>query len=148
MFSKGHVDDIVVITIAHHINTPLPRQLNSRNDLFHLIQNGLNALMVTLVQNIFVYLVDNVIMAFLWAGDFLELILHNVTAPIGTHAKDFLRVKVHKHAIFGMKRQAIVDGGIVFLILDILSDNPLIGGVCAVETAVIRGSCHRASQMI
>lgn len=61
-----------------------------RDDLLQLIQNGLNALIVALVQNVFVHQVDDIVVTLLRTAYFLELILHDVAAPIGTHAKDFL----------------------------------------------------------
>ena len=94
------------------------------------------------------HLVDNIIMAFLWAADFFEFVLHNIAAPIRTCAKDFLCIKIHKHAIFSVQRQTVVDGGVIFFVLDVFSDDPLVRGVRAVEAAIVQRGCHRACQMI
>ena len=47
-----------------------------------------------------------------------------------------------------MQRQTVVDGGVILLVSDILSDNPFVGGVGTIEAMPVGRSRHRTGQVV
>ena len=147
----GHIDQPEGLTVLHDIDGPLTFQVDIREHLLDVGQDGVFVFVVAAHQRFFMHLVDDVVVALMGAGGIVALAeagLHDVRIPVRIDAQDLVGIEVNEYAVFGVKRQALVDAGVVLFVFDELADHPLVGGADAVYAGRRRRMSHAGSLVL